>query len=67
MPCKPTSNCTDEYAEVLGCILNYVADFPTCDFVIGGDFNCEFAPSERILWPLLFEFMSQCSLISINR
>ena len=66
MPCKSTGNCTDEYAEVLGCILNYVADFPTCDFVIGGDFNCEFVPSERILWPLLCEFMSQCSLVSTD-
>ena len=56
------SNRTDEFAEILACVLNYVAEHPDCAVIIGGDFNCEFTASERTLWPLLCEFMSECDL-----
>jgi len=62
MPCKSVSNCTDGFEEILACVLNYVTEHPDCAAIIGGDFNCEFTASERMLWPLLCEFMSECDL-----
>ena len=62
MPCKSASNYADQFAEILACILNYVADFSGCDVIMGGDFNCEFRSSEHSTWPLLCEFMRECDL-----
>ena len=45
MPCKSVNDYSDEFADVLACITNTICNFPNCDIVIGGDFNCKFTPS----------------------
>jgi len=62
MPCKSVDSYSDEFAEVLACIANYICGFSDCDILIGGDFNCEFMQSERVLWPMVCDFMSEYDL-----
>ena len=62
MPCKSVDNYSDVFAEVLACVYNYCNSNSNCDILIGGDFNCELAPSERVLWPIIRDFMTDCDL-----
>jgi len=66
MPCKSVSNYEDVYADVASQILHCLSELSGCEFIVGGDFNCEFKSDEGAAWNILCDFMSQLDLVSTD-